>query len=135
MMRKLDLAAATIVTLGSALVVGGTVNAAQPTTKFAAGSKWTVKSESCPIREIFGSPGHLTYVFLNPSPHAPGTYKTNGKTITEKAPGYAPGPLASAGRGRRPGHKYVGTLTLGLNHFPAILSPGVVKGCPTYRGL
>jgi hypothetical protein len=130
MARRSFIGALAILRLASTLVAGSAVGAAQP--KLTAGSKWTIKSEErCPIREIFGSPGHLTFVFENPKPHAPGKYKTSGKTITEKAPGIVPGPLAFSGRWSKTQNEYVGTLTNGVNHTPATLSPGVVHGCPT----
>lgn len=130
MVTQLALAAAVVVTLGSTVAVGGAVNAALPSIKLVAGSKWTVESELCPIREIIGSSGHLTFALSNPKRHVPGKYKTSGETITEKAPGYLPGPLAFSGKWSRAEDDYVGTLTNGSSQVGATLGPGFVNGCP-----
>lgn len=134
--RRLFLTAAVTMTLGSTFVAGCAADAASAPTTFPAGSKWTIKSEGqgggsapCPIREIFGSPGHFTWVPLGP-PRFPGTYKTSGKTISEKAPGHIPGPIVFRGTWSKAQNRYNGTLTNGVNHFAATLAPGVVKSCP-----
>ncbi len=129
MVRRLLLAAAVFATLGSTVLASSAVEAAQP--KLTDGSKWTVQSQVglCPIRQIIGAPGHLTWVMGAPAPRWPGTYKTSGKSIKEKAPGYRPGPVAFSGTWSKTQNEYVGTESLGTKQYPATLSPGVVKGC------
>jgi hypothetical protein len=124
------LAASAGVTFGVTMAAAGPVNAAQSSTRLTTGSEWTINSELCPIREIFGSPGHLTFVFSGNHIHASGVYRTDGTSLIEKVPHAVPGPLAFIGTWSKTLKEYVGTLTSGVNHFPATLRPGVVKGCP-----
>jgi hypothetical protein len=132
MLRRLILATGAFAMLSLTVVIGGGISAAHSSTSLAPGSKWIVKSKLlCPMQEIFGSPGHLTFIISGPGIHVPGKYTLSGKTIAEQAPGYMPGPLGFRGTWSKTKHAYAGTLTSGLNHDPATLSPGVVKGCPS----
>jgi hypothetical protein len=119
-----------IVTLGSALAASSIADAGTPPTKFPAGALWSVKSQGglCPIREAFGRSGHFSWIAVGSRPF-PGTYKSDGRTITEKAPGHQPGPVAFIGTWSKTQDEYVGTLTNGIDHDPATLSRGIVKGC------
>jgi hypothetical protein len=127
---RLALAMAAFVTLGVTVVAAGPVNAAQTSTRLTTGSKWTINSELCPIREIFGSPGQVTFIEYGNHIHASGKYRTNGTTLMEKVPHAVPGPLAFSGSWSKTLKGYIGTLTNGVNHLSATLTPGVVKGCP-----
>ena len=111
------------------MVIGSSVDAAQP--KLTDGSKWTVERQVglFPIREVIGAPGHLTWVMGVPTQRWPGTYKTSGKSIKEEAPSYIPGPVAFTGTWSKTQNEYVGTVTLGTKQYPATLSAGKVTGC------
>ncbi len=81
MVGRLAPVAAAVVTLGVTMVAVGPVDAAQSSTRLSTGSTWTINSELCPIREIFGSPGDLTFVFYGERVHGSGIYRTEGKTL------------------------------------------------------
>jgi hypothetical protein len=130
--RRLILAAAAIVTVGFSGVAVRAVDAVQPLTKVTVGSKWTLESQWCPIREVFGSSGHVTLIVSGPRFHESGTYRTKGTNLREKVAGNLPGSLTFVGTWSKTQKEYVGTMTNGANTSPAIVFPGMVNGCPTY---